>query len=213
MVPIHLDSGLEHPDLKTDFKHPLPKWAFEQGPSLIWSALTLIRAWVVAGRPEGKKTLGKFESWATVIGGILQVAKVPGFLERLEEFRTRADTETAKVRDFIEAWAAKFGCREVRVSDLMPLAAPLDLGDGNPLSQSTRLGKLLAERQGQQLRGWRVEKRRMVSGHQQWRLWQIVDASASGGDALTLPIESQPAPPLELSTTSPTSTTLEMGPS
>ena len=63
----------------------------------MWAALTLIRAWIAAGRPKGKKTLGKFEGWAEVMGGILQVAGVPGFLDQLEAFRERDDPETLNI--------------------------------------------------------------------------------------------------------------------
>ena len=31
---------------------------------LVWAALTLCQAWVAAGKPPGKETLGMFEAWA-----------------------------------------------------------------------------------------------------------------------------------------------------
>jgi len=54
---------------------------------------------------EGKKTFGKFEGWARVIGGILQVADAPGFLDQVEAFREQADPETLNICGFIGTWA------------------------------------------------------------------------------------------------------------
>ncbi len=211
-VPIHLDAKVEFPDLRNDFKHPLPEWALEQKASLVWSALTLCQAWIAEGMPEGKKTLGKYESWASVLGGILQQIGVPGFLEGIETFRGKTDSESDVVRGFVVAWAEQFKDREVRVAELLPLATSLDLGNVNDRSRAIRLGKLLSERQGQQLGPWRIEKRGLASGNQQWRLQSRDESSGRGGcggDTLPPPIEFQPATTLGVSTISTTSTNTE----
>ena len=136
----------------------------------MWAALTLIRAWIAAGRPKGKKTLGKFEGWAGVMGGILQVADAPGFLDQLEAFRERADTETLNICGLVGTWAAIFGGQEITVGQLILHAGGLSLGTGSTRSQHIRLGQLLAGRQGQIFGGWTIEKTRMRSGSQLWRL-------------------------------------------
>ena len=208
-VPIHLDPKVEHPDLRTGFKHPLPKWALEHRAELVWSALTLCQAWIAAGKPQGMKTLGKFETWSAVVGGILQVAGVPGFLERLEEFRRRTDAESSLVRGFVEAWAESFQDQSVRVANLLPLASSLDLGNGNERSRGIRLGKLLSDRQGQHFGPWRIEKRGMISGNQHWGLSNVGDGGGSGGSGgypPSPPIDSHSNPTLGVSTTSTTST-------
>ena len=43
--------------------------------------------------PRHQKTIGSFEGWAEVMGGILQVAGVPGFLGNLQEMYEQADAE------------------------------------------------------------------------------------------------------------------------
>ena len=35
---------------------------------LVWSALTISRAWFADGRPKAKASLGSFESWASGMG-------------------------------------------------------------------------------------------------------------------------------------------------
>jgi hypothetical protein len=49
---------------------------------LIAALLVLARYWFLNGRPKPKKvrSLGSFETWCNVVGGILELAGVEGFL-------------------------------------------------------------------------------------------------------------------------------------
>jgi putative DNA primase/helicase len=196
-VRIHLDAKIEHPDLRSNFKHPhLTQWARKKRQDLVWAALTLIQSWIAKGKPTGSKILGKFESWAQVIGGILETANVPGFLERLDEFRAKADTETSTMRGFVEAWAALCEEREIRACDLIPLAGSFALGTGT--SRSIRLGKLLGDRQGQRFGVWIIEKSRLISGYQHWRLRRVDDFGGCGGSGGECPPPKQIVLPSKL---------------
>jgi hypothetical protein len=150
-VRIRLDAKRDQPWLRSEseFRHPnLRVWVKENRGRLVWAALTLIRAWLVAGRPFGKRTLGMFESWAKTIGGILEVASIPGFLGNLQEFYESSDFESSVWRGFIAAWWDRFKDETVAVADVWGLIgndAPLPLGDGGERAQKTRLGKLLAD--------------------------------------------------------------------
>ena len=77
------------------------------------ACLTLGRAWIAAGMPRHQKTIGSFEGWAQVMGGILQVAGVPGFLGNLKEMYERADAEGAVWRVFVALWWDRFGTQQV----------------------------------------------------------------------------------------------------
>jgi hypothetical protein len=48
--------------------------------------------------------LGEFEGWARVLGGVLDVAGIPGFLGNLTEFYELSDAEGAEIRGFLQAW-------------------------------------------------------------------------------------------------------------
>lgn len=50
-------------------------------PRLFSAALTLVRAWLEAGRPMASGTVHRCTGWSQVMGGILAVADVPGFLK------------------------------------------------------------------------------------------------------------------------------------
>jgi putative DNA primase/helicase len=68
-IRIRLDSGEDRPWLRNNFRHPdLKAWAREHRAELIWACLTLIQAWIAAGKPEGKIVMGSFERWSKVMG-------------------------------------------------------------------------------------------------------------------------------------------------
>jgi putative DNA primase/helicase len=69
---IRLAPLTEHPELRRGFTHPLPKWAVDNRPCLIWSALTLVQNWLVKDRPAPPHsiTLGSYDNWAQVVGDL-----------------------------------------------------------------------------------------------------------------------------------------------
>jgi len=98
-----------------------------RGEFLVWAptaALTLAKAWMAAGCPEPKgiTPMGSFEEYSRVIGGILQVAGVKGFLDNADEFYESSDLEGANLRFFVTAWWEKFQGKSVGVSELFNLA-------------------------------------------------------------------------------------------
>jgi hypothetical protein len=147
-VRIRLDAKRDQPWLRSDFKRPrLLEWAMEHRSELTWAALTLIQAWIAAGRPSGKQTLGMFEEWAKVMGGILNVAGIPGFLGNLNEFYQTADAEGATWRSFVAAWWSVRGSLWSKVGELYALAVECEmlLGEKSEQSQKVRLGQKLNE--------------------------------------------------------------------
>jgi hypothetical protein len=74
-----IESPLERPEDREDFRHPeLLPWVQEQRPRLVVAALTILRAWIVAGRPLCDcKTWGSFEQWSALIPPALVYAGAP----------------------------------------------------------------------------------------------------------------------------------------
>jgi hypothetical protein len=146
-----LDAKVDNPCERTGFRHPnLLAWAREHRGELVWAALTLCQAWVAAGRPPGTQTLGMFESWAATLGGILDVAGVPGLLGNARKFRAAAADQADEWRAFVAAWWNEHGETPVGVRELFALATCqqlLDrvLGDKGERSQRTRLGVALGK--------------------------------------------------------------------
>jgi DNA polymerase I-like protein with 3'-5' exonuclease and polymerase domains len=174
-IRIRMDAEVERAWERTGFRHPdLRTWAREQSGALTWAALTLVRAWLAAGRPPfTTRSLGSFEQWSAVIGGILATAGIDGFLENLTEFYEAADTEGAVWNQFVLAWWEQYGSAAVGVGDLFDLAVEtpgLDLGKGGERAQKTTFGVKLTRLRDRVIGNFRVvcagEKQRA----KQWQL-------------------------------------------
>jgi hypothetical protein len=65
LLPILLDSDLEDPENRQDFRHPdLLLHASQIRPQLVQAALTILLAHQLAGQPQhGKPRMGSFEAW------------------------------------------------------------------------------------------------------------------------------------------------------
>jgi hypothetical protein len=94
-VSIRLDANTERPSERTGFVHTnLLSHVRAHRPALLAACLSLVQAWLDAGRPAGTAQLGSYEAWSATIGGILDVAGVPGFLSERELISADADIDT-----------------------------------------------------------------------------------------------------------------------
>jgi hypothetical protein len=182
---IRLDAGVEIPSQRTNFKHPLPEWAIQNRARIVHACLTIIQAWLAAGRPRAQATCGSYEKWAPIMGGILQVAGVPGFLANSIDLYIQADDEMQPWRHFIDLWWDRYGAQMVGVEELFDIAREHGLleevrGGGNTQSQRTKLGLALRTMKSRVLKGFRI----LPDGtdnhrRQQYRLQPLDDAPAS----------------------------------
>jgi hypothetical protein len=116
-----------------------------------------------------------------VLGGVLEVAGVPGFLGNLEEFYDASNLEAEAWAAVVERWAETHDDRSIGVAQLWALvnpadgAAPLDLplGEGSERSQRTRLGNLVKTMRGRVFGGWRIEAAGKLHGARLWRLVRV----------------------------------------
>ncbi|KXI16686.1 DNA-directed DNA polymerase [Corynebacterium sp. CMW7794] len=93
-IPIILHSDLVNPEARDDFKHPnLKEWVFQNRKRLLEAAHTMIRAWVVAGKPAPPSgyDVGSFEEWYLTVGGILAFAGRSDLMEGVREWRKESD--------------------------------------------------------------------------------------------------------------------------
>lgn len=120
---IRLDSNHERPWQRKDFKHPdLRKWVQDHRGELITAALVLVRNWFDEGCPEGALSIGSFESWSRVIGGILGACGIEGFMDNTTDSYVAIDSETALWSEFVKTWWDWHGDKRVAVKDLFPIA-------------------------------------------------------------------------------------------
>jgi len=182
---IRIDSKQDRPWLRKEFRHPnLKAWAREHRGELVWAALTLIQAWLAAGRPLFTEVcLGMFESWSTVMGGILKFAGFKGFLGNLQQLYEDSDAEGTLWRGFVRVWWDKFAGEPVGVSQLFELVngldQPLELGRGSEKSQKTRLGQELVKMRDRQLDGIRIV---LAGERQRAKQWKLVPTDKRAGE-------------------------------
>ena len=204
IVRIRLDARMEHPNARTGFRHPqLVPWAKDHRAELLWAALTLCRAWLAAGRPSGSQTFGSYECWAGVMGGVLDVAGVPGFLGNTADLYEEVNTSEGKWREFVLAWAEQYKTAAVGTADLYNLTVNRQLALYDDLvergrgrgehSERIQLGFLLAKRLHQCYGDWRIER---AGDDKNGRLYQLASLAATetvarpvGEDAAAVPQE------------------------
>jgi hypothetical protein len=170
-IRVRLDSQSDRPWERGVFKHdPIQEWAMEQRAALVHAILVLVQSWLAAGRPRGKRRLGSFESWAGVMGGILENAGIPGFLGDLDKLYEVADTEGQEWRAFCCAWWERHQSAWVPATDLLKLARERDLlgsaiGDKSEQSQKIRFGKALGAMRDRRFANWQVVVGRNSDGN------------------------------------------------
>ena len=195
MVRIRLDPHEDEPWLREGFRHPnLLAWVWQNRARLVAACLTLGRAWIAAGMPRHGKTIGSFEGWSEVMGGILEVAGVPGFLGNLKDMYERADAEGAVWRGFVALWWDRFGTRSVTAADLYDLAllCSMPLARGDEHAKRTSLGKALGRMRDRiyTVNGRRLRVHHAGSAHGAQR-WQLqVSESDAGSTSPASPHES-----------------------
>jgi hypothetical protein len=161
---IRLDAQSAKPWIGREFKHPdLKAWVGENLGEIIAALLTLARAWFSAGQPApSSAVLGSYESWSTVIGGILECAGVTGFLSNLPNVYEKADEETAEWAEFLEALRERNGETAFTAAEVVAVleddndlvaTLPEDLSadwskKNSGVSFVRRLGKAFSAREG-----------------------------------------------------------------
>lgn len=138
VVRCRLDRKTDRPWEWTPRIPRLLDWETQRRAELVHAALTIIRAWIVRGRPPAAAapTLPGFEEYCHVIGGTLSVAKIPGFLGNRDEVYALADAEGAEIRRLLRLWFERFAEAEVGVAQIFPLADEVDF----PLTGKTERG-------------------------------------------------------------------------
>ena len=167
IVPIRLVAPNEDPSERTGFRHdPLEVWEAENRPELLRACLVLCQNWIAKGRPPGSRTMGSYESYARVVGGILEAAGIGEFLGNRAAV-TGKDRESTRWPALVVAWEREKGRLATSGGELweiirgdadLSVAFADILGDGKELSQKQRLGHQLAKQQDRVWSGLRIKR-------------------------------------------------------
>lgn len=178
-IRVRLDPRTDTPEARQDFQiADIKGWTRARMDVLRGALVELVEAWMRRGRPYSGQVLGKFEAWSRAVGGVLEVAGVPGFLGNRAEQAEHADPERGEWRALIELWISR-GRAPMQAVEVARMAADAGLllgvsGDGNELSRARRLGAALQQRRGRVTRvgerGWQIEAQRGAKGQPVWAL-------------------------------------------
>jgi hypothetical protein len=120
VVRCRLAPNTERPEERTGFQHPrLLEWAKDNRPRLVASVLTLVRGYVVAGKPSvGLPALGSFEDWSGLVRSALVWAGEADCCEGRAELQAEADPKVSALRALLECWHAAWGTEPVTLQDV-----------------------------------------------------------------------------------------------
>ena len=106
IVPCRVQPTVERPEERTGFKYPnVLAIAKARRPELVAAALTVLRAYFVAGRPNmGMTEFGSYEAWSSVVRGAVAWTLDYDPCATREELRM-ADAKLTTAVSLIEGWA------------------------------------------------------------------------------------------------------------
>lgn len=180
-IPIDLDAQVENPEERTGFRHdPIKPWVVEQRKKLVVAALTVLRAYHVAGRPaQGLSRLGSFEEWSDLIRSAIVWTGHPDPCEGRKEIREQGDPTREALCTLLRRWHETWGGAWKTVADIRiaikegHTAELLDLDeafkdlvktekDGHVSARG--LGKMLSRHKGQHRGGFVLIRSDTTSG-------------------------------------------------
>lgn len=166
----------------SSFRHPgvsgldLGSWTRANRRELMVSILTLVRAWFAAGSPFPKRgvSFGSFEAWERIVGGIVEVGGLPGFLDNLKVWRSESDFDSQYWTGHLAWCREQFGTRTFRTADVKTkaltlgtehYAAPPRLDDPSEKTYGKALGEAYGRIRSRRYDGYWLERVGSAHGH------------------------------------------------
>jgi hypothetical protein len=206
---VTINANMERPETRHDFTIPnLEAWVREHRGELLRALLTLIRAWVVAGRPTGEApTSDSFGHWIAALRGVLDNAGLGpavGTVGHEDSVQQAADPEDEEWAVFLaavrraygsEPWTAAelVGWKNGEVtggkvvttmnSELLDEDLPGDIAEKRWRSNSAAaksLGKWLSFRNGRWVDGLSVQAV-PASSKKHAKRWRVIEPGELGG--------------------------------
>jgi hypothetical protein len=112
VVPIDLAPAQERPDERENFTHhPLLSWVLEQRPRLVVAALTIIKAYIDAGRPKqvGLKAFGSYEPWSDLVRQSLIWTEQEDPCAGRGDIEAQSDPKYEMQKVVLTAWYERYG--------------------------------------------------------------------------------------------------------
>jgi hypothetical protein len=119
VVCCYLDPQSERPDQRSGFTHPdILRHVAKHRPQLVHAVLTLLRAYISAGRPSKRPTLGTFYEWSQWVREPLAWITGCDVVDTQKRLQETADDRLIAWRLFLESWRAQFHGMHQTASDI-----------------------------------------------------------------------------------------------
>lgn len=198
----NLDAGVERPESR-EFNHsPVDDVLADRG-RFVAAALTIIRAYIVAGAPGKLRPLASFEEWSDTVRSALVWLGLPDPVLTFEATR-EDDPELTLLRDVLNLWQEAVGQTEGTVRQIVQIASGRQVTDTGQFGDylwpdfreallqaagfkgsvdSLRLGKWIAAREGRIVGGLQIRKgeRDNFAKQNRWKVIQHVQKSGIYG--------------------------------
>lgn len=175
--PIDLDPKMETPWTRRpeEFRIPdIERYAQAERRQILQHIFTILQYWRSQGRPLSSDCCGSFERWARVMGGIIALTGLPGFLQNMKEADANLDQEVLEWRALLDHW---YGLRSTKdgqwlypgevlgwVASLQVLVELLDgKTDG---AKASAMGRALTRIRGRVFGSFRVVRKQGAKGYQ-----------------------------------------------
>lgn len=187
-IPINLDARVENPEERTGFGHdPLIPWVMENRKRLVIAALTVLRAYVLAGRPDMHlPRMGSFEPWSDTVRSALVWAGYEDPALGRQAVREMSDPVREQVTVLLRRWYEVWGQGWKSVSEIKATLKDAKSPELLDLDESIRdllppsrdgtlngksLGKMLARHEGGVRGGLTLYRK--VDPHTRNILWSV----------------------------------------
>jgi len=190
-----LDPGVERPELRQFAFDPV-KLAKEQRADFVTAALTILRAYHVAGRPQQVAPLGSFADWSNWVRSSLIWLGCADPCDTMEKVR-KADPQMALIKQVMAQWKKVIGQNKVTTGDLNAKAEEMEetpagsnnkkhkhpefrdallaiAGEGARIN-GRRLGRWLSKHEGRVVGGHKFSNPSVRGGQSVWVLEQLAE--------------------------------------
>ncbi len=190
VIPCEIDPACERPD-EREFKRNLYEWVPANRPQLVAAALTILRAYIVAGRPrQNIRPLGGFEDWSSLVRSSLIWLGYADPLSGRDEIES-ADPQKRQLRALLEAWFGVFRTAEATCKEAIFAANQSTMSENRELIfvnpelkavlyeffkdkdggiNSEQLGRYISRNNKRLESGLRFEKAGISHNATQWRV-------------------------------------------
>lgn len=186
-VTIRLEPTSADPHKRKGLKfdeQSLIKYVLANRSSVFRRLLIMVKYWLQAGKPQQEYGFGSYNQWASIVGQILELSGVQGFLQNRQAEMDAQDDETADWLQLTATWFERFRDTPRAAKEILKVAEDLELFEGyfgsffSEQSRSTKMGNLLSNQVDRIFGEYFVRRKILKNGKREYYL-EAVQGDAS----------------------------------